>query len=100
MICVGAAVSTDHSLLLCCRATQIFLRNDPARTGKVSDEKLAGLIKGMRAAGLTKKTEKACRLGTDTLFFSPEVLPKISISRQPTFSCDWSVLLKTHGVIL
>ena len=47
------------------RATQIFLRNDPSRTGKVAGEKLTGLIRGLRAANMTKITEKACKDGMD-----------------------------------
>ena len=31
----------------------MFLRNDPLRTGKVSGEKLTGLIKGLRGAMAT-----------------------------------------------
>ncbi len=34
------------------------------RTGKVSGEKLTGLIKGLRADNLTRITEKACLEGT------------------------------------
>jgi hypothetical protein len=44
-------------------ATQVFLRNDPLRTGKVSGEKLMGLIKGLRADNLTRLTENACKEG-------------------------------------
>jgi hypothetical protein len=46
------------------------LRNDPARTGKVADERLTGLIKGLRAASLTKKTERACKEGTVGFFLA------------------------------
>ncbi|EGD72742.1 hypothetical protein PTSG_04471 [Salpingoeca rosetta] len=46
-------------------AVGIFLRNDPNRTGKVSDEKLSGLINGLRSTGLTRKTEEAIRKGLD-----------------------------------
>lgn len=41
----------------------MFLRNDPNRTGRVMDEKLAGLIKGLRSEGLTRKTERAIEQG-------------------------------------
>eukprot|EP01147_Barroeca_monosierra_P010524 gene10524-2651_t len=46
-------------------AVEIFLRNDRNRTGRVSDEKLSGLIKGLRSSGLTRKTEEAIRKGLD-----------------------------------
>ncbi len=45
-------------------ATEVFLRNDPQRTGRVTNEKLTGLIKGLRASLLTKKTEQACKRGS------------------------------------
>lgn len=47
------------------KATEIFLRNDPGRTGKVHDEKLNGLVRGLKASHLTKKTERAIREGLD-----------------------------------
>ena len=46
-------------------ACSIFLRNDPHRTGKVMGEKLLGVIRGLRSANMTKKTEAACREGMD-----------------------------------
>eukprot|EP00039_Didymoeca_costata_P030820 m.31510 g.31510 ORF g.31510 m.31510 type:complete len:985 (-) comp8327_c0_seq1:1941-4895(-) len=46
-------------------ATEIFMRNDPQRLGKVEGEKLTGVIRGLKSASLTKKTEQACRLGLD-----------------------------------
>lgn len=46
-------------------ATEIFLRNDPQRLGKVSGDKLTGVIRGLRSASLTKKTEEACLEGLD-----------------------------------
>jgi hypothetical protein len=46
-------------------ATEIFLRNDPQRLGKVQGEKLMGVIRGLRSANLTKKTEEVCLEGLD-----------------------------------
>jgi hypothetical protein len=46
-------------------ACGIFLRNDPHRTGKVMGDKLMGVVRGLRSAKLTKKTEAACREGMD-----------------------------------
>mmetsp|Transcript_18112 Transcript_18112/g.53655 ORF Transcript_18112/g.53655 Transcript_18112/m.53655 type:complete len:984 (+) Transcript_18112:203-3154(+) len=46
-------------------ACSIFLRNDPHRTGKVVGEKLMGVVRGLRSANLTKKTEAAVREGMD-----------------------------------
>eukprot|EP00049_Salpingoeca_infusionum_P027617 m.33423 g.33423 ORF g.33423 m.33423 type:complete len:1009 (-) comp9617_c0_seq3:316-3342(-) len=46
-------------------AVEIFLRNDPLRTGKVADEKLTGLINGLRSEELTRKTEAAIKQGLD-----------------------------------
>lgn len=46
-------------------ACSIFLRNDPHRTGKVMGDKLMGVVRGLRSANLTKKTEAACREGMD-----------------------------------
>ena len=44
-------------------ACAIFLRNDPDRLGKVTGDKLSGVIRGLRSADFTKKTEAACREG-------------------------------------
>ena len=54
-----AAFKQRHS------AVEIFLRNDPGRDGKVRDDKLLGIVRGMRAAKLTTKSEHACKQGLD-----------------------------------
>eukprot|EP00053_Salpingoeca_punica_P016559 m.156694 g.156694 ORF g.156694 m.156694 type:complete len:988 (-) comp16994_c0_seq1:418-3381(-) len=46
-------------------ATEIFLRNDPQRTGKVENEKFTGLIRGLRNSNLTKKSEAVIKTGLD-----------------------------------
>jgi len=46
-------------------ASGIFLRNDPQRTGKVTNDKLTGVVKGLRSAKMTNVTEAACVAGLD-----------------------------------
>eukprot|EP00055_Hartaetosiga_balthica_P008864 m.34197 g.34197 ORF g.34197 m.34197 type:complete len:977 (-) comp6503_c0_seq2:291-3221(-) len=47
------------------KCIDIFLRNDPKRTGSVSDDKFHGLVTGLRGSGITRKTEEAIRRGLD-----------------------------------
>eukprot|EP00040_Diaphanoeca_grandis_P009269 m.48227 g.48227 ORF g.48227 m.48227 type:complete len:1069 (+) comp20693_c0_seq1:312-3518(+) len=46
-------------------AANIFLRNDPNRTGKLVGERLKNLITGLRSTNMTKVTEAACLTGLD-----------------------------------
>ena len=46
-------------------ALELYLRNDPQRSGYVEGEKLAGVIRGLRAAKLTSRSEKVCQDGMD-----------------------------------
>jgi len=52
-----------HTKHVVCSTTELFFRQDAGKLGKVSEEKFAELIKSLRAANLTKKTERAIRLG-------------------------------------
>ena len=68
-------------------ATEIFLRNDPQRLGKVSGDKLTGVIRGLRSASLTKKTEEACLEGLD-----PNELGYVNLNGYIVWLCQMRII--------
>eukprot|EP00048_Salpingoeca_helianthica_P012517 m.182766 g.182766 ORF g.182766 m.182766 type:complete len:116 (-) comp15382_c1_seq2:119-466(-) len=47
------------------QALEVFQRHDGHRVGKVSDEQFSGLIRGLRNAEITTKSEEVVRKGLD-----------------------------------